>query len=208
MPTKAAAPRSLVQAWPSSRGWISGYRLKRLNASSRHTPEGRLTDDRVYRFRSLLLGACVAMALPADAREFRSADIHPTDYPTVEAVRYMGKLLSEQTGGKIGVKVYPNGALGTEKDTIEQLKIGGLDMMRINVAPLNNVVPETIVPALPFLFRSDRAHARRARRADRRRDPGRDGSAGHGRPRLLRQRRRARCTPRPSRSRAWPTSRA
>ena len=51
----------------------------------------------------------------------------------------------------MGVKVYPNGALGNERDTIEQLKIGGLDMMRINVAPLNNVVPETIVPgaALP-----------------------------------------------------------
>src|SRR3954447_5673171 len=28
-------------------------------------------------------------------------------------------------------------------------------MMRLNVAPLNNVVPETIVPALPFLFRSE-----------------------------------------------------
>ena len=61
----------------------------------------------------------------------------------------------EQTGGELGVKVYPNGALGNERDTIEQLKIGGLDMMRINVAPLNNVVPETIVPALPFLFRSE-----------------------------------------------------
>src|SRR6478735_5815565 len=108
-----------------------------------------------YPLRSLLLGACVAMSLPAAARDFRSADIHPTDYPTVEAVRYIGKLLSEQTGGEMGVKVYPNGALGNERDTIEQLKIGGLDMMRINVAPLNNVVPETIVPALPFLFRSE-----------------------------------------------------
>jgi tripartite ATP-independent transporter DctP family solute receptor len=50
--------------------------------------------------------------------------------------------------------VFPNGALGNEKDTIEQLKIGGLEMMRINVAPLNNVVPETMVTALPFIFRS------------------------------------------------------
>jgi len=108
-----------------------------------------------FAFRSLLLGACVIMALPADARDFRSADIHPTDYPTVEAVRYMGKLLGEQSGGEMGVKVFPNGALGNERDTIEQLKIGGLDMMRINVAPLNNIVPETIVPALPFLFRSE-----------------------------------------------------
>lgn len=108
-----------------------------------------------FAFRSLALGACVALALPASAREFRSADVHPADYPTVEAVKFMGQQLGEQSGGELGVKVYPNGALGTERDTIEQLKIGGLDMMRINVAPLNNIVPETIVPALPFLFRSE-----------------------------------------------------
>ena len=106
-------------------------------------------------FRSLALCAVVALAAPATAREFRSADVHPADYPTTKAVEYMGQLLKERSGGKLGVKVFPNGALGTERDTIEQLKIGGLDMMRINVAPLNNVVPETIVPALPFLFRSE-----------------------------------------------------
>ena len=110
-----------------------------------------------------LLAACAAGALlaaPVSARDFRSADIHPADYPTVEAVKYMGKLLSERTGGKLGVKVYPNGALGNERDTIEQIKIGGLDMMRVNVAPLNNVVPETMVVALPFIFRdTDHMHA-------------------------------------------------
>ncbi|MGD9511665.1 MAG: TRAP transporter substrate-binding protein [Geminicoccaceae bacterium] len=105
--------------------------------------------------RSLLLGACVALAVPAAAREFRSADVHPSDYPTVLAVKFIGEQIAAESGGKLGVKVFPNGALGTEKDTIEQLKIGGLDMMRINVAPLNNIVPETVVPALPFLFSSE-----------------------------------------------------
>jgi len=109
-----------------------------------------------FSFRSLLFAACVAVVgMPAQARDFRSADIHPGDYPTVEAVRQMGKLLAERSNGKLGVKVFPNGALGSERDTVEQLKIGGLDMMRINVAPLNNLVPETIVPALPFIFRSE-----------------------------------------------------
>jgi TRAP-type C4-dicarboxylate transport system substrate-binding protein len=78
-----------------------------------------------FAFRSLALGACVALAIPASAREFRSADIHPADYPTVEAVKFMGEQLAAQTGGELGVKVYPNGALGNERDTIEQLKIGG-----------------------------------------------------------------------------------
>ncbi len=111
------------------------------------------------RFRSIFMAACAAWALlaalPAQARDFRSSDIHPADYPTVKAVEYMGQLLKERSGGKLGVKTFPNGALGNERDTIEQIKLGGVDMMRINVAPLNNVVPETIVPALPFLFRSE-----------------------------------------------------
>jgi hypothetical protein len=39
-------------------------------------------------------------------------------------------------GGRLGVKVFPNAALGQERDAIEQLKIGGLDMMCLNVALL------------------------------------------------------------------------
>ena len=104
--------------------------------------------------RKLCFVACMAVLSVAQARDFRSADVHPTDYPTVEAVREMGKQLNKLTSGKDGVKVFPNGALGSERDTIEQLKIGGLDMMRINAAPLNNIVPETIAISLPFVFRS------------------------------------------------------
>ena len=104
--------------------------------------------------RKTLVPLAMLAALPAAARDFRSADVHPADYPTVLAVQEMGKLLKERTGGKLGVRVFPSGALGTEKDNIEQLRIGALDMMRINVAPLNAVVPETIVTGLPFVFRS------------------------------------------------------
>jgi tripartite ATP-independent transporter DctP family solute receptor len=107
--------------------------------------------------RSLLKLALAAAALAcatAHARDFRSADVHPADYPTVAAVNQMGKLVAERSSGRMGVRVYPAGALGTEKDNIEQLKIGALDMMRINAGPLNSVVPETIVAVLPFVFRS------------------------------------------------------
>jgi tripartite ATP-independent transporter DctP family solute receptor len=51
--------------------------------------------------------------------------------------------------------------LGTEKDNIEQLKIGGLDMMRIHISTLNSVVPETMATVLPFVFRSTE-HMRKA----------------------------------------------
>jgi tripartite ATP-independent transporter DctP family solute receptor len=92
--------------------------------------------------------------LPSQARDFRSAELHPADYPTALAVKHMGKLLNDQTSGRLGVRVYASGSLGTEKDNIEQLRIGGLDMMRVHISTLNSVVPETIVTVLPFMFRS------------------------------------------------------
>ncbi len=56
----------------------------------------------------------------------------------------------------MGVKVYPNGALGNERDTIEQLKIGGARHDAHQCRRRSTMsCPETIVPALPFLFRSE-----------------------------------------------------
>ena len=105
-------------------------------------------------FRSVTAAACTLAVASAWATEFRSADIHPDDYPTVLAVRHMGEELSKATGGKHSIKVYSKTALGSEKDTIEQTKLGAIAMTRVNVAPMNNICPATMVPTMPFLFRS------------------------------------------------------
>jgi len=98
--------------------------------------------------------AAAALIAPVAAKEFRNSDVHPADYPTVMAVNYMSDIISKKTGGKHTIKTFFGGTLGSEKDTIEQTKLGGLDLVRINVAPMNNIVPETMVPTMPFLFRS------------------------------------------------------
>lgn len=104
--------------------------------------------------RALAAAGLLLASLASTAAEFRSADIHPEDYPTVLAVRHMGELLSKATNGKHSIKVYAKSALGIEKDTIEQTKLGALAMTRVNVAPMNNICPATMVPTMPFLFRS------------------------------------------------------
>ena len=98
--------------------------------------------------------ATLLVASVAQANEFRSADIHPDDYPTVQAVRHMGEVLAKSSGGKHSIKVFSKSALGNEKDTIEQTKLGAIAMARVNVAPMNNVCAATMVPTMPFLFRS------------------------------------------------------
>ena len=107
------------------------------------------------KLNSSLIALAAAMAMSAQATEFRSADIHNADdYPTVVAVKHMSTVLEKASGGKHKVKVFNKGALGSEKETIDQVKIGALDMVRVNVAPMNGVCPMTMVPTMPFLFRS------------------------------------------------------
>jgi tripartite ATP-independent transporter DctP family solute receptor len=108
-----------------------------------------------HRWQQLIaLAVAATVAGTGHAKEYRSADVHPEDYPTVMAVKFMSDYIKQKTNGKDSIKVYTGNQLGGEKDTIEQVKIGALDLVRINVAPMNNICPETMVPTMPFLFKS------------------------------------------------------
>jgi tripartite ATP-independent transporter DctP family solute receptor len=85
----------------------------------------------------------------------RSSDTHPDGYPTVEAVKYFGQLVKERTSGRYSVEVYHSAQLGEEKDTIEQVRTGVIDLNRVSMAPFNGIIAETNVPSLPYLFRSE-----------------------------------------------------
>jgi tripartite ATP-independent transporter DctP family solute receptor len=90
----------------------------------------------------------------ASAREFRAADTQNEDYPTVQALRFMGGQIAQRTGGRHEIKVFHSRLLGEEKETLEQTRAGAIDLNRINVALIGNIVPAMNVLALPFLFRS------------------------------------------------------
>lgn len=90
---------------------------------------------------------------------FDAADVHPSDFPTVTAVQWIGEELGRLTDGRLGVRQFPSGQLGNEDDTIGLARYGAIDMCRVAVAALNNAFPETRILALPYVFR-DEAHVR------------------------------------------------
>ena len=95
-----------------------------------------------------------AGATSAFAREFRAADTQNEDYPTVQALRFMGRQVAERSSGRHEIKVFHSSQLGEEKETLEQTRAGAIDLNRTNVALIGNIVPAMNVLALPFLFRS------------------------------------------------------
>ena len=111
-----------------------------------------------------------ALAACATARAVRAAeasvslaaaDVHPKDYPTVAAVGWINEQLAAEFGGEISLRQYHSGQLGSEKDTLELARIGALAITRVHSSVLNNVVPDTKILSLPYVFDSTE-HMRRA----------------------------------------------
>ena len=97
--------------------------------------------------------AMLTISISAQSRDFRAADNQPVDYPTAMAMKYMGSQISAATKGKYDIKVYSNSMLGSGKDTIEQVKIGAIDMTRVSTSEFHGIIPESLIPSFPFLFR-------------------------------------------------------
>jgi tripartite ATP-independent transporter DctP family solute receptor len=95
-----------------------------------------------------------AVSTSAVAREFRAADTQGADYPTVQALYYMGGVIAERSGGRHQIRVFHSRQLGEEKETIEQTRAGAIDLNRTNAALIGSFVPAMNVLAMPFLFRS------------------------------------------------------
>jgi len=101
-----------------------------------------------------MLAIAVGAASPTAAREFRVTDTQSEDYPTVQALIFMARLIEQRTQGRHRINIFHSRQLGEEKETIEQTRAGAIDLNRTNVAPIGAMIPAANVLALPFLFRS------------------------------------------------------
>ncbi len=117
-------------------------------------------------FRKTLLAATVttlvaSASFVAQATEWRGWNIHKEGYPNTVAMDKFAELLAEKSGGKITLKMFHSGVLGSQPDAIEQVRIGGLAIGNFNLGPIGPMVPEANVVSLPFIFK-DMGHMHRA----------------------------------------------
>ena len=102
-----------------------------------------------------------AFGAPITGKVMTAADVHISNYPTVEAVRWMGQRIEQRTQGRLSIRVYHSGQLGRESDTVDLARSGALDITRVNFGPLGNPFPLTQIFVLPYVFESVE-HMRRA----------------------------------------------
>ena len=81
-----------------------------------------------------------------------------TTHSVHQAMEYMDSILRIKSNGKMKIQIYPSEQLGTERQCLELLQIGSLDMTKVSTGSLENFSPNIKVFGLPFLFR-DREHS-------------------------------------------------
>ncbi|SFZ92741.1 tripartite ATP-independent transporter solute receptor, DctP family [Flaviramulus basaltis] len=94
----------------------------------------------------------------SDTRTIKLAHSLDVNHSVHKAMVKMGEDLAKISGGKMQLEIYPSQQLGTERECIELLQIGSLDMTKVSVGVMENFAPRMKVFGLPFLFR-DKEHA-------------------------------------------------
>jgi len=111
-----------------------------------------------YLFVVICLMCLAACKKQEKIRVIRLAHGLNVNHSVHQAMLKMGEELALLSNGTMILKIYPNQQLGTERECLELLQIGSLDMTKVSVGVLENFAPKMKALGLPFLFR-DREHA-------------------------------------------------
>jgi tripartite ATP-independent transporter DctP family solute receptor len=113
-------------------------------------------------FCVLALAGGLAAALPAPAAAQTALKMNislaqNSSYGV--AIDAFAREVEQRTQGRYKVQNFYSAALGAERESVEGVQLGTLDLTLTSTGPLPNFVPEVAILDIPFLFR-DYAHAR------------------------------------------------
>ena len=107
------------------------------------------------------LFVCVAIGLAAgcarqgEGRVLKLAHGLDPQHSVHKGMVFLGQRLAEKSGGALRVEVYASGQLGSERECLELVQLGGLAMTKVSASVLEGFAPEFKVFGLPYLFRDD-----------------------------------------------------
>ncbi|MEN6567984.1 MAG: TRAP transporter substrate-binding protein [Veillonellales bacterium] len=79
----------------------------------------------------------------------------PESHPVAAAALIYAKKVNERSKGQIEITVFNNGTLGQERDLVEGMKLGSIDMANVNSALMTSFAPRWQLFSLPYMFQSE-----------------------------------------------------
>ena len=93
----------------------------------------------------------------AQGKDLSMGNVNPPKHGTSQASQQFIDKVAELSGGKVKITHHHSGALGGEREVVQQIQLGVIEFGPITTAPLSTAIPEMSVFQLPYIFR-DYAH--------------------------------------------------
>lgn len=113
----------------------------------------------------LVLGLLAACSQKDDVVVLKLAHALDTNHSVHKGMVFMGERLEHYSNGRMTMDIYPSGQLGAERELVELVQIGSLDITKVSASPLEAFVPVLKIFSLPYVFRS-REHSLRVLDSD------------------------------------------
>lgn len=86
------------------------------------------------------------------AMEFKIATLAPDGSSWMNAMRSGAEEIEQRTEGRVSFRFYPGGIMGNDRSVLRRIRVGQLHGGAITGGGLSEILPESQVYSLPFLF--------------------------------------------------------
>jgi tripartite ATP-independent transporter DctP family solute receptor len=103
-----------------------------------------------------LLGGAVAAPFVARAQQpqftYKYANNLPETHPMNIRARQMAEAIKQETNGGFDLQIFPSSQLGSDTDTLSQLRSGGVEFFTLSGLILSTLVPAASINGMGFVF--------------------------------------------------------
>ena len=107
---------------------------------------------------SFVLAGAIAAPIVARAQQpqwtYKYANNLPDSHPMNLRAREMAAAIKDQTGGRFEMQIFPSSQLGSDTDTLSQIRSGGVEFFTLSGLILSTLVPAASINGLGFAFPS------------------------------------------------------
>ena len=101
---------------------------------------------------TVVAGLVASPALADPDILFRSAHASAPSSTGHLALEFLDRELREKTEGRIGLEIFPSAQLGGEREAVENIQFGNIDLTFVSSAPVASFAPSFFAFDIPFLF--------------------------------------------------------
>ncbi len=107
---------------------------------------------------SMVVAGAIATPFVARAQSaqwtYKYANNLPDTHPMNVRAREMAAAIKTQTGGRFDLQIFPSSQLGSDTDTLNQIRSGGVEFFTLSGLILSTLVPAASINGLGFAFPS------------------------------------------------------